>query len=79
MGTPVKLVKGQPEYFAVLLDYKLDERSVLYVYDSKGGLVYEEVLPESGAGIAAVPDGKIGTEKLLIGSNNQVWQYEGQP
>jgi hypothetical protein len=73
-ATPVKLVKNQPEYFAVLVDFKQWNRSILYLYGHNKNLVYEEVLDGPNCSIAALPD-KNGSDRLLIGGKNTVWEY----
>ena len=50
-------------------------RSVLYVFDQNGALVYQEVLPESCGSILAVSFDDSGSEGLLIGGEQEVWQY----
>ncbi|MBV9469547.1 MAG: hypothetical protein JO316_10685 [Abitibacteriaceae bacterium] len=57
------------------MEYEIWQRSVLYLYDPTGTLVYEEVLPEAGAAVKAVALNNASTETLLVGGVNQVWQY----
>ncbi len=73
-GTLVQLSEDQPAYLAVVVDFQNWNRSSLYVYDGKGVLVYQEIIGESCASVAAVP--KSGeTEILLIGGTGSVWEY----
>jgi len=74
-GTTVRLKKDEPEYFAAVVEFKQWARSLLYVYDSAQTLVYQEVLPESSASIAAVALGTPGAEALLVGGDGKVWEY----
>ena len=73
-GAPVKLKAGQPEYLAVVVDSGHGAGSILYVYDSKKLLVYQEVLP-SGSSIAGLSVGASGKEQLLVGGEGKVWSY----
>lgn len=73
-GISVKLTKGQPEYLAVLVDFRLQHRAVLYLYDSSN-LVYHEILPESSAAIAALHLDDSDVDSLLVGGEGAVWRY----
>ena len=75
-GVPIKLESGQPDYFAVIVEYSIWERSILYVYNSSKELVYHEILPEVCASITAISLDDSGTEVLLIGGEGQIWTYE---
>lgn len=75
-GTPVKLRDDQPEYLAVIVDFQNWNRAVLYVYDSTKTLVFQEIMPESCASIAAMPLADSETETLLIGGEGKVWKYQ---
>ena len=75
LGVPVKLRKDLPEYFAVVVTFQLADRSVLYLYNSNQGLVYQEVLDEPCHALAALPLGKTGEEALLVGGEGKVWEY----
>jgi hypothetical protein len=77
-GTPIKLKTDQPEYFAALVEFRNWDRAVLYLYDSKGTLVYQEILPETCASIAALTLDNAEVETLLIGGNGKVWKYSAQ-
>jgi hypothetical protein len=77
-GTPAKLKSDQPEYLAVVVEFRNWDRSALYVYDASGTLVYEEVLPEACASIAALALDKSGTDTLLLGGTGKVWQYKAK-
>ncbi len=77
-GVTVKLVPGEPEYLAVAVDYEIWKRSNLYVYDSKGTLVYQEIVPEACASIAALPLDNSDREAILLGGEGRVWQYQAR-
>ena len=66
---------NQPEYLAALVEFGGRGRSVIYIYDSRKRLVYQEVLPGTSAAIARRASGTAGAEALLMGRNNQAWPY----
>jgi len=74
-GVPVKLRAGHDEYFAVLVEFRNRERSILYLYDPDQKLVYQEVLGEACGCLAAVASGDSTDERLLLGGEQRVWQY----
>jgi hypothetical protein len=37
--------------------------------------VYQEILGEAGEAVSPLPVSMAGTENLLVGGNNRVWQY----
>jgi len=77
-GTPVKIRSGQPEYLAVIVEFRNWQKSILYVYNPAGKLVYQEILSEACASIAAVSLDKSERETILIGGVGKVWQYKVQ-
>jgi hypothetical protein len=77
-GCPVHLDASLPDYFAVLAYPRgtLWQRSVLSIFDPKGKLVYEEVLPETCACLAVLPAASdTMSEALLVGGTNHIWRY----
>ncbi len=74
-GVPARIWPDRDEYFAVLLSYRLWGRSVLYVYDPAGALVYQEVLPQACTSIAALSLDGSGADTILVGGLCEVWQY----
>jgi hypothetical protein len=74
-GTSVKIKTGQPEYLAVIVEFRHWNRAILYVYDSKKRLVYQEILPEVCASIAAISGNNTRAETLLVGGSGRVWEY----
>jgi len=46
-AAPVLLIKDKPHYFAVLIMLRASwHRSILYLYDDKGNIAYQEVIPD---------------------------------
>lgn len=74
-GVPVKLTKDEQEYLAVIVEFQNWNRSVLYLYNPKQELVYQEVLEEVCASIAAVSLEDKPTESILVGGNGRVLRY----
>lgn len=77
-GVPVKIKSDQPEYLAVIVEFSSRERSILYVYNPNRALVYQEILPEACASIAAISLDKSEIDTMLIGGEGKVWQYKVQ-
>ena len=75
-ATPVRLAAGQPASFAVVLSYRHWDRSVLYVYDAKRTLVYEEVIAGPCGAVTALPTGSADAEALLVGGTANLWRYD---
>jgi hypothetical protein len=74
-GLPVKLYRNKPECLAVVVEFENWDRSIIYVYDSKGTLLYQEILPEACASIGGITLDRSGAETILVGGNGRVWQY----
>jgi hypothetical protein len=74
-GVPVKLRADEPEYFAAVAEFSVFERSVLYIYDSAGSLIYQEVLPGAYEAIASVPLDQTARESILLGGKDEVVEY----
>jgi hypothetical protein len=75
----VKLRPDAPEYLAALVEFQIWHRSVLYLFDPSGALVYQEVLPDACGALARVPLENGSGEALLVGGRNRVWQYRAIP
>lgn len=71
VGTPVKLKNGGPDYLAVLVSYAQWKRSILYLFDSKKALVYEEVFSARCESIAA----STASNSFLVGCEGKVLRY----
>lgn len=66
-------IKGSKRpYFAVLLKTK-SERSLLYIYDPDGHLIYHEVIGEDCSSLLSIPDHSEGV--LLVGGKGKVFEY----
>jgi len=75
-ATPVKLRAGEPSFFATVVSFRRERRTVLYVHDHSRGLIYQEVLAEPCSALVALPAEGAGGEALLLGgSGGQVWRY----
>ena len=76
-GVPVRLKPDETEYFAVLVELRgVWHRSILYVYDATGSLVFQEIIAEICKSIATFPSDKPGGEIILIGGEGKVWEYK---
>jgi hypothetical protein len=71
-ATPVRF-KDSSIFFATLILYRLWGRSVLYMHDARGNLVYKEIFGGPCLALEALPIG--GTERLLLSGGDKVWQY----
>jgi len=75
-GISAKLKPKDPEYLAVLVEFENWNRSIIYLYDGNGSLVYQEILPEVCGSIAAMPSGKPGIDTILVGGDGRILQYK---
>jgi hypothetical protein len=75
-GSPIRFEEGA-EYFAVLENDYPKDRSMLLLYGQDGHIVYQEILGESCAGMAAYM--KENGEKLLVGCAAKIWEYSEVP
>jgi hypothetical protein len=74
-GVWVKLKKDQPKYLAVVARFSVIDRSLFYVYDEQGKLVYHEILPEDCNAVVAFSSENEGSEDILVGGEQSVWRY----
>lgn len=74
-ATPVRFGNGQAPYFAAVVWWMKEDRSVLFIYSAEQNLVYREVIGERCGSIAAVPGDDDGSQKLLVGGTGTVWAY----
>lgn len=77
-GLPVKIKSNESEYFAVVVEFNIWDKSIIYVYNPAGTLVYQEILPETCASITAISLYKSKTETILVGGAGKILQYEIQ-
>ncbi len=75
-GVPVKIKSNIAEYFAVVVAFERWKKSILYVYNSSGELLYQEILPETCAAISAAALDGSDMETILIGGVGKVWKYK---
>ena len=71
-GTPVHFQKDAA-YYALLQTNGALKRSILFLYNAEGKIVYQEVLADSCFGIASMPD-KAG-DRLLVGCSGNILEY----
>lgn len=74
-GVWVKLKPDQNKYLAAVARFSGIDRSLFYVYDEQGKLVYHEILPEDCNSIAAIASEHEGSEAVLVGGETSVWRY----
>jgi hypothetical protein len=82
-AAPVRLRDSEPPLLALagLLTYKAGRSAgfqathgELYLYDSNGNLLYDEIFPEPVEALGVLPtEGR--REVLLVGGENKVWEY----
>ena len=75
-GIAVKFTNGQPEYFAVIVEFTLWDRSIIYIYNSKKEIVYQEIIPETCSSMTAKSSDKSALQTLFIGCKGKIWQYK---
>ena len=72
-GIPVRFTKGDP-FYAAIVNHALWDRTLLYIYDASGKVMYDEILDHNCNAIQTVEQAD-GTAKLLLGCENTVLQY----
>ncbi|MGI8495068.1 MAG: hypothetical protein ACR2L1_07125 [Pyrinomonadaceae bacterium] len=70
----VNLEKNRPKFLAVIGSFSGIPRAIFYLYDNKGNLVYQELLPENAETIAVIPAAN-GSEDIIIGGKDTIWRY----
>ena len=78
-GTVVNLAKDQSPYFAVAVEFRHWNRTLLYVYDSAKNLLYQENIPSACASIATLQKQNSREESLLVGCTNTILKYDVAP
>ncbi len=71
-------IKGKKPVLATIVDYENWHRSILYIHDPSGDLLYQEILPESCPAIALFPTDAALPGRLLIGCEGKVLEYQAQ-
>ncbi|MFQ5839339.1 MAG: FG-GAP repeat domain-containing protein [Candidatus Methylomirabilales bacterium] len=73
---PVRFEKGRELYFAVVALVRASwKRSLLYIYDPTGRLIYQEVIPTRMATLTAMPSTTGKGASLFVGGEGVVWEY----
>lgn len=71
-----KLEKDEPKYLAVIANFAALDRSLFYLYDAKGKLIFQEILPEECEAVAVLtPENSNGREEILVSGEETVWRY----
>lgn len=70
----VGLKKGKPKYLAVVASFIGISRSNLYIYETNGNLIYQELLAEDAETIAVMP-GVNELESVVVGGKDTIWKY----
>ncbi len=67
---------GKDYYFAVINLVKVSwRRAVLYIYNPKGDLIYEEVIPAAMATLSSMSSKAGKGASLFVGGEGVVWEY----
>jgi hypothetical protein len=74
-GRAVLIKKDNNHKLATIVDFGTWHRSILYLHDLTGDLLYQEVLPESCPTITELLADKPNS-KLLIGCEGKVIEYQ---
>jgi len=75
-GVWAELEKDRPKYLAVIANFAVIDRSLFYLYDAQGRLIYQELLPEECDAIAVLPpENSSGREEVLVSGEKTVWRY----
>jgi hypothetical protein len=74
-GTALRRKKDEPPLLAVVCSHILDDAEMLVVFNAKREIIYQETSSSAGAALLAVPSAVPGTDDLLVGWTNTVWQY----
>lgn len=75
-GKAVLIENGNNRTLATIVDFDNWQRSILYLHDLSGGLLYQEIIPESCPAIAVVPTADAQSKKLVIGCDGKVIEYQ---
>jgi hypothetical protein len=78
----VRFRQNEPSMFAVIgrVEYKTFQkiafRGELFVFNFQGKLIYNEVLPGDAQALSAIPSSDGKRQILLVGGENEVWEFE---
>jgi hypothetical protein len=71
-----ELEKDRPKYLAVVANFGAIDRSLFYLYDAQGRLIYQEILPEQCDAIAVLPqENSSGRDEVLVSGEKTIWRY----
>jgi hypothetical protein len=71
-----ELEKNRPKYLAVVANFAAIDRSLFYLYDAQGKLIYQEILPEECNAVAVLPpENSSGRDEILVSGEKTVWRY----
>jgi len=73
-ATTVKVKENEAEYLAVTATFDI-RRTVFFLYDSNGNLVYQEILDDGNGGLLALPSVISDREDLFIATSSKIWRY----
>ena len=68
-------VNNKDRVLATIVNYENWQRSILYLHDLSGDLLYQEILPESCPTIAISPNVEAQANSLVIGCEGKVIEY----
>ena len=75
-GVWAELEKNRPKYLAVVANFAAIDRSLFYLYDAQGKLIYQEILPEECNAVAVLPpENSSGRDEILVSGEKTVWRY----
>lgn len=77
-ATPVQFEGEESPFFAAVVSRRATEhRSILYVFDNTGQLLYQEVFAATEPAVTVLRSEESGAETLLVGGDGgKVWEYK---
>jgi len=67
---------GENRVLATIIDYENWHRSIIYLHDSAGNLIYQEILSESCPTISALPTDRAEPKRLVLGCEGRLIEYK---
>jgi hypothetical protein len=75
-GVWAELEKDRPKYLAVVANFAGIDRSLFYLYDAQGRLMYQEILHEECDAVAILPPANSsGRNQILVSGEKTIWRY----
>jgi uncharacterized RDD family membrane protein YckC len=71
-------MNNEDRALATIVDYDIWHRSILYIHDASGKLLYQEILSESCPSIAVLPMSDMHPKSFVIGCEGKVIEYKIQ-